>query len=177
MCLLYNLLDGRHRPVRPRERSLEPLTETDVDETIVDNPVDDDAGETGAVKSKIQPMTPSDQEIATHEACGHYPYRGWYRACVGGTGRSDARKRRHEEQNSLLVASTDYGFFADGDGEHIRRATPCLVKVKPSMMIWSMRVQCKGVEDQAVIMETVESLNRLGYRELIGQRASHVSLS
>ena len=31
-------------------------------------PGDDDVGETSAVKSKIQPMKPSDQDIATHEA-------------------------------------------------------------------------------------------------------------
>ena len=54
-------------------------------------------------------MKASDQEIASHEACGHYPYRDWCRACVGGTGRSDAHRRRHEEQNSLPVASMDYG--------------------------------------------------------------------
>ena len=30
-----------------------------------------------------------------------------------------------------------------------------------------MLVRCKGVEDQAAIKETVESLNRLGYPELI----------
>ena len=30
-----------------------------------------------------------------------------------------------------------------------------------------MLVQCKGVEDQAAIRETVESLNKLGYPELI----------
>ena len=40
------------------------------------------------------------------------------------------------------------------------------VKVKPSMMIWSMLVQCKCVEDQTAIKETVESLNRIGYPEL-----------
>ena len=46
-------------------------------------------------------------------------YRDWCRACVGGTRQSDAHKRRHEEQNSLLVASMDYGVFTDGDdGEH-----------------------------------------------------------
>ena len=63
----------------------------------------------------------------------------------------------------------DYGFFTDrDDGEHTRRATPFLVvKVKPSMLIWSMLVQCKGVEDEAAIKETVKSLNRLGYPELI----------
>ena len=33
-----------HRPVRPQERSLEPLTETVGDETMMDNPGDDDAG-------------------------------------------------------------------------------------------------------------------------------------
>ena len=66
-----------HRLVRPHERSLERLTETDGDETMMGNPGDDDAGETSAVKSKIQPMKPSDQEIATHEARGHYPYRDW----------------------------------------------------------------------------------------------------
>ena len=59
---------------------------------MMDYPGGDDAGETGAVKSKIQPKKPSDQEIATHEACGHCPYRDWCRACVGGTGRSDAHK-------------------------------------------------------------------------------------
>ena len=79
----------------------------------------DDAGETSAVKSKIQLLKPSEQEIATHEACGHCPYRDGCRACVGGTGRSDARKCRHEEQNSLPVASMDYGFFADGDDQGI----------------------------------------------------------
>ena len=36
-------------------------------------------------------------------------------ACVGGIGRSDARKRRGGEQNNLLVSSMDYGFFIDGD--------------------------------------------------------------
>ena len=114
-------------------------------------------------------MKPSDQEIATHEACGHCPYRDWCRACVGGTGRSDAHKRRHEEQNSLPVASMDYSFFTDrDDGEHRRGATPFLVvKVKPSMMIWSMPVQCKGVKDQASITETVESFHRLGHPELV----------
>ena len=69
----------------------------------------------------------------------------------------------------------DYGFFTDGqeptsrdDGEHTKGATPFLVvKVMPCMMIWSMSVQCKGVEDQAAIKETVESLNRLGCLELI----------
>ena len=30
-----------------------------------------------------------------------------------------------------------------------------------------MLVQCKGVEDRAAIKDTVESLNRLGYPELI----------
>ena len=61
----------------------------------------------------------------------------------------------------------DYWFFTD-DGEHTKEATPfLLVTVNPSMMIWSMPVQCKGVDDQAAIKETVESLNRLGYLELI----------
>ena len=63
----------------------------------------------------------------------------------------------------------DFGFFTDGDaGEHTRGATPFLVvKVKPSMMIWSMLVHCKDVEDQAAIMEIADLLNRLGYPELI----------
>ena len=58
-----------HRLVRPNERSFEPSTETDGDETLMDNPGDDE-GETGVVKSKMQPMKLSDQEIATQEACG-----------------------------------------------------------------------------------------------------------
>ena len=35
------------------------------------------------------------------------------------------------------------------------------------MMIWSMPVQCKGVEVQAAIKEMVESLNRLGNPEFM----------
>ena len=82
-------------------------------------------GETSAVKSKSQTLKPSDQEIASHEECGHYPNRDWCRACVGGTGRSDAHKRRHQEQNSLPVASMNYGFFTNGDDdEHTKGATP-----------------------------------------------------
>ena len=71
----------------------------------MDHHGDDDAGETSTVKPKIQPMKPSDQEIATREACGHYPYREWCLACVGGAGQSDARKRQRKEQNSFHVAS------------------------------------------------------------------------
>ena len=47
---------------------------------------------------------------------------------MGALGRSDAHKRRHEEQNSLLMASMDDEFFTDGDdGEHTRGATLFLV--------------------------------------------------
>ena len=69
----------------------------------------------------------------------------------------------------LLVASTDYGFSTGGDdGEHTKGATPFLVvKVKPSMMIWSVLASGKCVGGQAAIKETVESLNRLQYPELI----------
>ena len=73
------------------------------------------------------------------------------------------------------MASIDYGFFTDGqeptlkgDSETTRGATPFLVvNVKPNTMIWSTRGQCEGVEDQAAIKKTVESLNRLGYSELV----------
>ena len=66
----------------------------------------------------------------------------------------------------------DYGFFTDGDdGEHTKGATPFwVVKVKPSITIWNMLVQCKGVEDLAAIKEAVESLNRLGYPESLAFR-------
>ena len=53
-------------------------------------------------------------------------------------------------------------------GEHTKGATPFLVvKAKPSTMVCSMFVQCKGVDNMAAIEKTVESLNRLGYPELI----------
>ena len=140
---------------------------------MLDHHRDDVAGETSAVKSKIQPMKPSGQDIVTHEACGHCPYRDWFRACVGGAGRSDAHKRQREEQSGLLVATMVCGFFTDGQEptpigniDITHGATPLLVvKVMPSMMIWSMHVQCKGMEDLGAIKETVESLNRLGYLE------------
>ena len=60
------------RLARPQERSLEPLTE-----------IDDDAGETSAVKSEIQPMRRPNQDVATHGARGHHPYRNGCRARVG----------------------------------------------------------------------------------------------
>ena len=83
-------------------------------------------------------MKPSDQETATHDVCGHFPYRDWCRACVEGTRRSDAHKRRHEEPKSLLVASMDYGYCTDGDdGEHSRRGTLFL-----NLSSDDMRVEC-----------------------------------
>ena len=42
-----------------------------------------------------------------------------------------------------------------------------VVQVKPSVMMWSMPAHCKGVEHQAAIKETVESLNRVGCPELV----------
>ena len=60
-------------------------------------------------------MKPSAQEIAAHEASGHYPYRAWRRACVGGRARADAHRAQDDEQNQLPVVSMDYGFFTDGD--------------------------------------------------------------
>ena len=98
-----------HKSVRPHERSLEPLTETDGDETMMHNPGDDDGEETSAVKSKIQPMRhlPTRHVVTIHIVIGA--------ALVLGA----LHKQRHGEQKSLLVASTDYGFFTDGDdGEH-----------------------------------------------------------
>ena len=84
---------------------------------MIDNPGEDDVGETSAVKSKIQPM-PSDQEIAAHEACGQYLYRHWCRACVGGW--AVARSQTTVGEHGFM------GFLA----------TPFwVVKVKPSMMI------------------------------------------
>ena len=59
--------------------------------------VEDQAGKENALKTKRQPRRPSEQEIAAHEAGGHYPYRDWCRACVGGAGRSDAHKRYSNE--------------------------------------------------------------------------------
>ena len=65
---------------------------------------DDDAGETSAVRSKVQPMKPSDQDIAAHEACGHYPYRVWCRACVGGKGGLTPTNDSKKNRNGLFVS-------------------------------------------------------------------------
>ena len=140
-----------HRPVRPQEQSFEPLTETDRDETMTDNPDDDEAGETSAVKSKIQSVRPSDQEIATHEACSHYPYRDWCRACVGVLGGQTLTNDGVMSRTVWLwPACMDYGFFTDGDESDTRGATPFLVvNIKPIVMLLSMLVQCKVVGDQA----------------------------
>ena len=66
--------------------------------------------------------------------------------------------------------SMDYGFFTDeqeptskGDSENAKGAFPFLVvKVKQSVRIWSMPVQCTSVADEAANNVTVESLSRLG---------------
>ena len=99
---------------------------------MLENHGDDDAGEANAVRQR-QSLNPSDQEIATHEACAHYPYRDWCRACIAGVGWSDAHKRQGKEQNGILVASMDDGFFTDGqeqttrdDGDVTKGATPFL---------------------------------------------------
>ena len=44
-------------------------------------------------------------------------------------------------------------------------------------MIWSMPVHCEGVEDQAAIKETVGSLNRVGYLELIVRSDNEPAMS
>ena len=128
-------------------------------------------GEESSLKTKAQPLKPSAQEVASHEANGHYPYRSWCRACVGGAGRADAHRTSEEEQNQLPVISMDYGFFTDGQDERLtetqistaeipKGATPFLVvKAKPTMMIYSFLVLCKGTEDQVALKETVQSIN------------------
>ena len=51
----------------------------------------------------------------------YFEKKGQSGACVGDIGRSDARKLRHEEQNSLPLASMDCWLFAGGDdGEHTK---------------------------------------------------------
>ena len=84
---------------------------------------------------------------------------------------------KKEEQHAIPVARMDHGFFTDGQEQNMRGetkgATPFMVvKVKPSVMIWIMLVQCKCVEDQAAIKDTVEPLNRLGDPELTS-RSDH----
>ena len=147
-----------HTLVRPSARTLEPLTETDGDETMMDNPGVDDAGDTtSAVKSKIQPTKSSDQEdcftrsmwsVSIPQICAVLVLI----ALGGQTLANDSVK-----SNTVCL----WRAFTDGDdGEDTIGATPfLLVKVRPSMMIWSMLVQCKGLEDQAVMKETVESWN------------------
>ena len=164
------------KDVMVKELTIEPLNEEE--EARI---VEDQAGEENALKAKRQPRRPSAQEIAAHEAGGHYPYRDWCRACVGGAGRSDAHKRRGDEHNEIPVVAMDYAFFFFCD-EHEERlsesetqateilkgATPFLViRVKPCLMTWSFLVRCKGLEDQTAIRETVDLLNKLGYPELI----------
>ena len=113
-----------HEPVRPtleptcrakcmEETAIEPLSEEDA------RMVEDQAGEENALKTKRQPRRPSEQEVAAHEAGGHYPYRDWCRACVGGAGRSDAHKRHSDEQNEIPVAAMDYAFFCDEHEERL----------------------------------------------------------
>ena len=77
------------------ESAIEPLNEEDA------RMVEDQAGEENALKTKRQPRRPSEQEIAAHEAGGHYPYRDWCRACVGGAGRCDAHRRDSDEQTEI----------------------------------------------------------------------------
>ena len=60
----------------------------------MDHHGDDDAGETSAVRSKMQSMKSSDQEIATYETCGHYPDRDWGRTHVNDAGQSESHKTK-----------------------------------------------------------------------------------
>lgn len=75
-------------------------------------------------------------------------------------------KREHEEQTAFPVATGSSLMMDRNKPREVMDRSPRApfldVKVKPSTMIWSMLVQCKGVEDQAAIKGTVESLNRLG---------------
>ena len=48
-----------------RETDWKELRETDGDETMMDNHGNDEAGETGAVRAKNQPLKPLDQDKAT----------------------------------------------------------------------------------------------------------------
>ena len=85
---------------------------------MMDNPGDHDVGEDQ--RSQINQRSRWIKRLLpAREACGHYPYRDWCRACVGGTGLSDALKRGVKNKTVLLVASMDCGFITDGDdGEH-----------------------------------------------------------
>ena len=76
---------------------LRPLeSKAEEDEIMREDHANADAGEPSAVKTTNRPMKPSDQDTASPKACGHYPHRDWYRACVGGAGRSDYHKRQQE---------------------------------------------------------------------------------
>ena len=80
-----HILFGWQGTERPNEQSLVPLGDW---RSQIENPTDEGIGL-------------RDCYIATHEACGHHPYRDWSRACVGGIGRSDAHKRQREEQKQF----------------------------------------------------------------------------
>ena len=137
--------DTRRRGrISAEESALEPLNKEDA------RMVEDQAGEENVLKTRRQPRRPSEQEVAAHEAGGHYPYRDWCRACICGAGRSDAHQRHSDEQNEIPVAATDYAFFCDEHEERLsetqateipKGATPFLViRVRPCMMTWSFPV-------------------------------------
>ena len=137
---------------------MEPLIETDADETMMVNYGGDDAGEICAVWSNIVLRKPSAIHIAI----------GVVHALVAQGGLTPTKNSEKNRTVSLWQAWTTGPSLMDRDkqrkvtakspGEPLRFS----VKVKPIMVIWSMLVQWKGLEDQAAIKETAESLNRLG---------------
>ena len=75
---------------------------------MMDHPGDDDAGETSAVTSKIQPMKPSDQEMATKHVVTVLTAIGAVLVLVALGGRTLTID--DIEEPSLLVACMAVGF-------------------------------------------------------------------
>ena len=119
------------------------------------HPCEDEQGETGGMKPRVIPRSPTPQEVADHEI-DHYPYRSWCRACVAAAGRSDKHLRREagEDPDAIPTIAMDYAFFCESGEvvddvalEEKGYAPIIIMRSKPDRLTWSDVVRCKGPQD------------------------------
>ena len=97
------------QPVRPKDPTNNLENICGLDDTD-DEDVADELGESGGMRARPRPRTPSTQEVEAH-MIDHYPFRSWCRYCIMAASRSDHHRRQTEDYNEVPVISCDYFFY------------------------------------------------------------------
>jgi len=119
------------------------------------------------IKTVKDPGDPTLDEIESHNAGGHNPYRSWCPVCIEGRGKEDPHfKSKEKEKQGKPVIGLDYKTFGQ-EGDRDDKATVIVMRCMRTMKSFVHVCLAKGPSDEWIIDQLVRDIDSLGYADII----------